>query len=74
MTPATVGESLADLRDVVKTGQAKRIGGMLVDLFTAQAITSVHDKLTPDNRERLARMPIQLAATVSYRMAYVSGP
>ncbi len=74
MNPATVGESLAELREIVKTCQAKRIGGSLVDIFTAKAITSIHDKLTPDNRERLERMPIQLAATVAYRMVYTTGP
>lgn len=68
----TVKQALPKLRKIVADSEAQKIGRSLVDLTTATSILRVHEALSPDNRERLERMPVPLAATVAFRL--LTGP
>lgn len=47
---------MQDIREIMKTHQARKVDGVLVDAFTAQAIVQVYDKLNDKNKEKLANM------------------
>lgn len=55
--------------EVVATGSARKVNGVLLDHFTAQAIVQVGEALSPESRAKLERMDIVRAATIVWKLA-----
>ena len=45
-----------------------RRGWVVLDRYTASAIVKVHDALNDNNREKFASFPIQMMATVAFKL------
>ena len=56
------------LRDIVKNKQAKKVNGIMVDMFTASAITQIYDKVNDQNKKRMDGMTVPALADVAYKM------
>ncbi len=56
------------LRDIVKNKQAKKVNGVMVDMFTASAITQIYDKVNDQNKKRMDGMTVPALADVAYKM------
>jgi hypothetical protein len=55
-------------RTVLDTGTAHLVDGVLLDHFTASAIASVADKLSPTNRAKLVSMSLPAAAELVWQI------
>ena len=56
------------LRDIVKNKQAKKVNGVMVDMFTASAITQIYDKVNDQNKKRMDGMTVPALADIAYKM------
>ena len=56
------------VKDIVKKKQATKIDGVLVDLFTASAISQIYDKVNPMNKKKMERLPITKLASAAMRV------
>ena len=56
------------VKDIVKRKQATKIDGVLVDLFTASAISQIYDKVNPMNKKKMERLPIKKLASAAMRV------
>ena len=56
------------VKDIVKRKQATKIDGVLVDLFTASAISQIYDKVNPMNKKKMERLPIKKLATAAMKV------
>ena len=56
------------IKDIVKKKQNKRIGGVIVDMQTANAILKVHKALNGANRKKYERLPISKMADVAWKL------
>ncbi len=54
-------------RDVVKTKGAKKVDGVLLDLFTASAITKVYDAVNPQNKKKMDGLKLKQLADLAFR-------
>ena len=55
---------ISDVKDIVAKKQAKKIQGVMVDLFTASAISQIYDKVNDGNKAKMDKMKVtQLANT-----------
>lgn len=67
-------EVISQLRDIVKEKQYKRIKDPItnkkvkVDLFSAQAILAVYDKLSDKNKKQYIKSPIPNMATIAFKL------
>jgi hypothetical protein len=59
-------DKIAKLRTAVETGTAVRIDGVMVDITTAHAIVTVHDRLNERNRATLAAKSIGTMARIAW--------
>ena len=56
------------VKDIVKRKSAAKIDGVLVDLFTASAISQIYDKVNPMNKKKMERLPIKKLASAAMRV------
>ena len=56
------------IKDIVKKKQYKRIGGVIIDMQTANAILQVHKALNPANRKKYGKLSISKMADVAYKL------
>ena len=56
------------LKQIVEEGQCACIGGQMIDLFSASAIVTVLDALSPKNRTKLLTYPLVDMATLSFKV------
>ena len=54
-------------RVVVKTKGAKKVDGVLIDLFTASAIVKVYDAVNPQNKKRMDSLKPKQLADLAFR-------
>ena len=47
--------ALSDMQDIVKTKGAKKINGVMVDMFTASFITKTYDKVNDANKKKIEK-------------------
>lgn len=59
---------LEQLKMIVKECQAQKIEGQIVDLYSASAIVTVAEKLSPENLEKFMAMPVRKMATVAFKL------
>ena len=58
----------AALRQIVADKERGKVGGTMVDLFTASAIVSVLDAINETNKEKLLALPVDRMATIAFNM------
>lgn len=64
----TPEERITAVRAIVAAGQYAKIDGVMVDLFSASAITAVYDRLNPSNQALYASKPVGLMARIAFRL------
>ena len=55
---------MAKIDKILKDKQHAKIGGILVDTFSASILMQVYDKVNDSNKERMNKMSIQKLANV----------
>lgn len=53
---------------IVEAKQYRKVNEVMVDLFSASAITKVYEALSPENRLKLEALPVQKAASVCFKL------
>ena len=56
------------VKDIVAKKQAKKISGVMVDMFTASAICQIYDKVNDANKAKMDKLPIVKLADVAMKM------
>jgi len=56
------------MKKIVKDKQAMKIDGVLVDLYTASAVTQIYDKVNPANKKKMEKMSPQGLATAAFKI------
>jgi hypothetical protein len=56
------------VKDIVANKQAKKISGVMVDMFTASAISQIYDKVNDANKAKMDKLPIVKLADVAMKM------
>ena len=66
---ATTGDPhvIVMLREA-KAGHRRKIGGVVVDATTANAILTVYDAVTPKTQAKIASLPITIMASFAWRI------
>jgi hypothetical protein len=66
---ATTGDPhVIDMLREAKAGHARKIGGVIVDATTANAILTVYDAATPKTQVKIASLPIAIMASFAWRV------
>ena len=62
-------ETIIDkVKDIVKRKSAAKIDGVMVDLFTASAISQIYDKVNPMNKKKMEKLPIKKLASAAMKV------
>ena len=62
-------ESVIDkVKEIASKKQAKKIGGVMVDSFTASAISQIYDKVNDANKKKMDSLPITKLANLAFKM------
>jgi len=61
------------VKDIVAKKQAKKISGVMVDMFTASAICQIYDKVNDANKAKMDKLPITKLADVAMKMMKKEG-
>ena len=56
-------------RDVVKKKSAKKIEGVILDLFTASAIVQVYDAVNQQNKKKMDGLKMHQLASIAFKLA-----
>ena len=56
------------MKDIVKRKQYKKIGGVIVDMQTANVIMKVWNALGSSNRSKFEKLPIKKMADVAWKL------
>ena len=56
------------IKDIVKKKQFKRIGGVIIDMQTANAILQVHKALNKPNKKKYEKLSISKMADIAYKL------
>lgn len=59
-------EKIAALRAIVASGQYGKLNGVMIDTFSASAITKVYDALNDDNKAKFKALSIGRMATLAF--------
>ncbi|RPG05019.1 MAG: hypothetical protein CBE07_003440 [Pelagibacteraceae bacterium TMED247] len=66
MQPLKEGKNLMpDIDNIVKSKGAKKVGGSMVDMFTASMIQKVYDRVNDKNKKRMEKAPIQVLVKIA---------
>jgi hypothetical protein len=68
MESVNEANNIDKIKDIVKKKQYKRIGGVIIDMQTANAILQVHKALNPANRKKYGKLSISKMADVAYKL------
>lgn len=60
--------NIDQIRDIVKSKGAKKVGGVMVDMFTASAIVKVYDAINDTNKAKMDKMTVPAMANVAYKL------
>jgi len=65
-----VKETAIDVaRRVVKNSQAEKVGGVLVDMQTANLIVQIYDKVNSSNKKKMEKTPMKKLGALVWRVA-----
>lgn len=68
-TDLTEGKNLIpQFQDIVKNKQAKKIGGTMIDMYTASTITHVYDKVSDTNKKKMETSNINVLIGLSRKI------
>jgi hypothetical protein len=56
------------MKKIVKDKQAMKIDGVMVDLYTASAVTKIYDIVNPANKKKMEKMSPQGLATAAFKI------
>lgn len=56
------------MRDIVAKKQAKKINGVMVDMFTASAVVKVYDAINDTNKAKMDKMTVPAMANVAFKL------
>lgn len=56
------------VKDIAAKKQAKKINGVMVDMFTASAISKVYDAVNDANKAKMEKLPITKLADIAMKM------
>jgi hypothetical protein len=74
MENLTEGKNLMpDLQQIVDKKSAKKVGGIMVDMFTASMITQIYGKVNDKNKERMEKSNISTLVDLAQRMMQKMG-
>lgn len=60
--------NIDQIRNIVKTKGAKKVGGVMVDMFTASAIVKVYDAINDTNKAKMDKMTVPAMANVAFKL------
>jgi hypothetical protein len=72
--PTSPQDRIDALRRIVAESQYAKIDGMMVDLFSASAIVSVFDAISPANQAKYAAMPVSQMASIAFKLLKKDNP
>lgn len=61
-------KTIASMRKIVADKQAMKVDGVMVDMFTASAVTQIYDKVNDANKAKLDGMKASQLANIAYKM------
>lgn len=67
--PTSPNERLAAIRRIVTECDYGKVDGVMVDLFTANAICVVYDQLNPVNQHKFSSLPAYRMAEIALKLA-----
>jgi len=56
------------IKDIVSKKSASKIDGVMVDMFTASAISQIYDKVNDANKKKMEKLPITKLAALAMKM------
>jgi|TARA_R110002020_G_scaffold257524_4_gene471217 hypothetical protein len=56
------------VKKIASEKQAMKIDGVLVDMFTASAISQIYDKVNDANKKKMEKLPIIKLANLAFKM------
>ena len=67
VTEQSISEASAfdGMKDIVKTKGAKKVGGVMIDMFTASVITKAYDKVNDANKKKMEKANVQTLVSTS---------
>ena len=63
-----VESALSDMRNIVKTKGARKINGIMVDMFTASVITQAYDKVNDANKKKMEGANLQTLVKLAHKI------
>ena len=60
--------ALADMQDIVKNKGAKKVQGVMVDMFTASVITQAYDKVNDANKKKMEKSNVQTLVKLAQKV------
>ena len=64
-----LNESVIDkVKEIASKKSAAKIGGVMVDSFTASAISQIYDKVNDANKKKMEKLPITKLANLAFKM------
>ena len=65
----SLNESVIDkVKEIASKKSAKKIDGVMVDSFTASAISQIYDKVNDANKKKMEKLPITKLADLAFKM------
>jgi len=68
MESVNEANNIDKIKDIVKKKQFKRIGGVIIDMQTANAIMQVHKALSGANKKKYEKLSISKMASIAYKL------
>jgi len=68
MESVNEASTIDKIKDIVKNKQNMKIGGVRVDMQTANAIMTVHKALGQSNKKKYEKLPIKKMASVAFKL------
>ena len=65
---AQLESALSDMRNIVKTKGARKINGIMVDMFTASVITQAYDKVNDANKKKMEKANLQTLVKLAHKI------
>ena len=60
--------ALSDMQNIVKTKGARKINGIMVDMFTASVITRAYDKVSDANKKKMEKANLQTLVKLAHKI------
>lgn len=56
------------MKDIVKTKGAKKVNGVMIDMFTASVITKAYDKVNDANKKKMEKANVQTLVALAHKV------